>query len=123
MITQLQQVARTYATRRGLWMLGVFGLFSFGPSAAILIAGKDAQMPPPSLAAIAIVFPVGITCYVLVTQAKWQYCDSRARLLPGFNPPHLAALALLAVLALGVYPVVLTMSGRWSPLGVSACAV
>lgn len=123
MTSQVQQVARTYVTRRSLWLFGAFALFSFGPGATLLVAGGRVDKVPPMLAAVGLAFPAAITSFVLATQAKWQFCDSRARLIPEFTTPHIAVLAAIALFAFGVYPAVLTLAGGWNSIGVPACAI
>ncbi len=123
MTPQVQQVFGTYLNRRWLWALAGFGLISFGPSVAIVLTGEQFNKLPPALTSIAIALPTAIAAYVLASQAKWQFCDSRARMIPRFGGPHVVVLAALAVIAFGVFPAALSLAGHWSTLGVPACTI
>lgn len=121
MTTQIRQVAITYLTRRSLWLVTAFALLTIGPT---LLAGGVAADSRRDAAVVAM-FPVGfgsgILAWILLTQAKWQFCDPRARLLPHYARAHLAALLGLIVLGYGVCPPLGALLCQWNPLGVSAC--
>lgn len=122
MTAQLKQVALTYVTRRSLWLVALGGLLTLTPIAILALMHGSAPQFPVQLAATAIAFPTAILSFVLVTQAKWQFCNPRARVVPGFAGPHVAVILALGALAFGVYPVLLAAAGRWNVLGISACA-
>jgi hypothetical protein len=122
MIHQLPQVLLTYATRRSLWLVLAFGLLCVGPSAALAIVPDHAPGERAPFMMFSIGFATGVVGWILVTQAKWQFCDQRARLLPGFAGPHVAVLLAIAVVGLGLYPWALGAMGG-APLGIVACAI
>jgi hypothetical protein len=121
MTAQLKHVALTYLTRRSLWLVAGFTLLAIAPT---LLAGglnPDYRRNAAAIAMFPLGFGSGVLAWILVTQAKWQFCDSRARLLPGFARAHLAVLAGLILLGYGVYPPLSASVCRWNPLGVAAC--
>lgn len=67
-------------------------------------------------------FPVGGCVFLLNTQAKWQFCNPRARLLPGYAGSHLVMLAFILIAFVGILPLVAGQLGV-NPLGAMACAV
>jgi hypothetical protein len=122
MIHQLPQVLLTYATRRSLWLVLACGLLFVGPSVAL---AHLLELEPTHRAGF-LLFSVCATdfivCFVIVTQAKWQFCDSRSCLLPGFAVPHVLPLVTMAVLGLGLYPVIVG-ARIGTPWGLAACAI
>jgi hypothetical protein len=123
MTSRLKQVALSYATRRSLWLMAAFGAISIGPSAALLVVTSRPDAFKQSSVPFSVGFAAGICAWLLVTQAKWQFCDQRARMLPGFAGPHLFVLTLMAVLGMGAYPVAIASAGQLNTLGIAACSI
>jgi hypothetical protein len=123
MTAQLQQVALTYITRRSLWLMLAFGVVCCGPSVALSFIPEHSAGDHAPWAIFSVGFATGIVAWILLTQAKWQFCDQRSRLLPGFAVPHLAVIAAIAILGMGLYPWAVAAAGGISPLGFAACAI
>jgi hypothetical protein len=118
MTPQLQQVLRVYiANRQTWWILGWMTLMSL-PGFAMLSSRNGPQFAAAQL----IAFPVGGGVFLLSSQAKWQFCNPRARLLPGFATPHLAVLLTISVALIGLMPLCVAFAGK-NPLGAAAFAV
>ena len=119
MTPQLQQVAQTYLTRRAAWIVAAFVAFTwvFSLIAPSLLTDEPVAAAP--LAGLA----AAVTGYALGIQAKWQFCNPRARLLPDFKRPHLAVPAAILVVCCLVYPLAVAQAARWSPLGALAFSI
>jgi hypothetical protein len=123
MTSQLQQVALTYLTRRWLWLVAGIAGVGFGPLAALSFFGPSSRRLDGSEALAVVGVATALVAFVVATQAKWQFCNPRARLLPGFSSPHIATLLALVVAGCGLYPLTLVLAGHWSLLGVPACSI
>jgi hypothetical protein len=124
MLRPLQAVILTYVARRSIWLILGFALLVTGPSIAMALMGKSAILNELlSTTTFSIGFPSGLAAFVLVFQAKWQICDPRARLLPGYMAPHLAVLAAIAVLILSALPLAIARGAGFGALGATACAI
>jgi hypothetical protein len=118
MSSQLQQVARLYlANRQTWWIVGWMTLMSL-PWFAML----RNDTAPRFIAAQVVAFPIGGCVFLLTSQAKWQFCNPRASLLPGFAAPHLRVLFAIAVVVIGLAPLSLGLAGR-NALGAAAFAI
>jgi hypothetical protein len=122
MTSQLQQVALTYITRRGLWLVAGIAFLGFGPMVAFTFA-PNLQRGDASKAIPIVGIAAALVAFVVATQAKWQFCNPRARLYPGFSSPHIAPLLALVVVGCGFYPLALVRALHWSLLGVPACSI
>ncbi len=119
MTPQLEQVAQTYLTRRSLWAVGAFALLSFGVALAVSILEPNEPIGALPIVGVA----AAVTGYALGIHAKSQFGNPRARLLPGFNRPHIAVLAAILIAWCGVCPLVVALAGRWSLLGALAFSI
>jgi hypothetical protein len=121
MTAQFKQVAITYVTRRSLWLVALFALVG-APMLVVAALDPGFRRSAPQTAAM---FPLGIggamLAWMLLTQAKWQFCESRARLLPGFARAHLAVLAGLIMLGFGIFPPLAALACGWNVLGAASC--
>jgi hypothetical protein len=119
MSPQLQQVAQTYLTRRSLWVVGAFALLAFAISLTFsLLEPNDPIGALPILGVAA-----AVTGYALGIHAKSQFGNPRARLVPGFNRPHVVMLAAILIAWCGVCPLVVALAARWSLLGAFAFSI
>jgi hypothetical protein len=123
MTSQLQQVALTYLTRRWLWLVAGIACLGFGPMAALSIFGPNSRRLDGSESLAVVGVATALVAFVVGTQAKWQFCNPRARLLPDFSRSHIATLLALVGAGCGLYPMVLALGGHWSLLGVPACSI
>jgi hypothetical protein len=119
MTPQFQQVAQTYLTRRSLWAVGAFALLSFGVSLAVSILEPNDPIGALPIMGVA----AALTGYALGIHAKSQFGNPRARLLPGFNLPHIAMLAAILIVWCGVCPLVVGLAARWSLPGALAFSI
>jgi hypothetical protein len=119
MTPQLQQVAQTYLTRRSLCVVAAFAVVSWAFSLVV-----TSLVPNEPLAALPTVgLAAAVTGYALGIHAKWQFCNPRARLLPGFKRTHLAMLAAILIVCCVVYPLVVVQVAHWNPLGALAFSI
>ena len=123
MPNQLPAVLSTYATRRSVQLLvalgGAFCLLAFFAAAAD--ARQGVRIKEEVLGLLA--FPTMIFAYLIASQGKWQFADPRSRLVPNFVANHLAVLACLAMLSLGLAPALLGWAARASALGAAATSI
>ncbi len=121
-LQQTKQVVLTYLTQRWpvLLMSGSF-LFVILLSYATLFGGEKGAEP------LQINFGLGMPIMMgsmwLLSIAKWQFANPRARLLPGFVGPHLGVLAAIFFLLLLLHPICLSMAGGLSTAGTLAFAL
>jgi hypothetical protein len=124
---QLPAVLSTYATRRSVQLLvALGGAFCLLVPLAMLIESKPTSQRPTNdieevLGLLAL--PTMIFAYLIASQGKWQFADPRSRLVPNFVANHLAVLACLALLSLGLAPALLGWAARASALGAAATSI
>jgi hypothetical protein len=123
MPNQLSAVLSTYATRRSVQILGALGvaycvLVFF---AALADSRQGASVDEGVLGMLT--FPTFAFAYLIASQARWQFADPRARLVPHFAANHVAVLAGLAILSLGLAPALLGWAAGASVLGSAAASI
>lgn len=120
---QLQQVALTYSTRRFVQaIVALSGAFCVLMLVAIWAdGGRKMSDSEGALGLLAI--PSVLFAFLLASQAKWQFVDPRARIVPRFATNHVALLVGLALLSLGLAPALLGWLFRANMLGSTACSI
>jgi hypothetical protein len=117
-------VLLTFATRRSFqWTILAGGLLYVLAIAAMWADPRETPLYRAQTALFIVGFPAGILGFLLVSQAKWQFVDSRARVLPRYASAHLRVLAIAAVIGLFVLPCVAGVAGRLNALGFAACSI
>src|SRR5690349_358284 len=107
---RLLWVVRCYALNRQIWwVVGWMALMTL-PAVAMMRGSPDPQRFG-LLAVQLLAFPVGGCVFLMNAQARWQFCNPRARLTPHFVGPHLAILASLAVAFIGGIPLIMSAIG------------
>lgn len=123
LLQQVKHVGLTYVTQRYLWWgVGLFSVFvapTLFASATSRGASADAAQPLMMSLGMPLLF---LTAF-LAAQVKSQFAHSRARLVPGFYPPHLTVLCGILLALLLVYPFTLAQLAGLEPLGVIAFAM
>ncbi|NOY40833.1 MAG: hypothetical protein GXP26_03210 [Planctomycetes bacterium] len=116
-----EQVLLTYTTQRWLLLLPGFILLATSAAYATVFAGgKGAEHLQMTFG---LGFPIMMGFIWLVSTARWQFANPRARLLPGFTGPHLGVLATVFVLILLANPLCLAMGAGLSTPGTLAYAL
>jgi hypothetical protein len=124
MFRQVEAVLMTYATRRSLWLMFGLGLLFIGAPTLVMITSMHGNSERDTQAAVYLLgFAAGGVGYVLLSQAKWQFADMRARVLPGFKLPHLTVAACLGAVGLVLWPLFVALLGGFNSLGCVACAL
>lgn len=117
---QVKQVVLTYATRRSLvFFAGLIGLIVVpGPIVASLSERVDhSRMAIHFLLA----WPAGFAAFWLVDQAKRQFSQPQAHLVAGYTTPHLAILAVGALVVFVAFPWFVASCCNRSALGATSC--
>ncbi len=117
---QLTAVLLTYATRRAMQLILGGGGIIYALAIFVLAMVTDSRTALPErvdAAFFILAFPAGFIAYLLATQAKWQFVDPRARLLPRFATPHLAVILGVALVGLLFMPGLAAIASRLSLLG------
>lgn len=123
MFELVKPVLLTYVTRRSMqWAVGLGGVVY----ALLIFAMAMSQQPrndfqPSSGGQVCMV--AMFIAYLLVSQAKWQFVDPRAKLLPNYARPHLAVLLAFAVVGLFFVALLAAISARLSIVGCLACTI
>jgi hypothetical protein len=123
MLELMEPVLLTYATRRSMqWTVGLGGTFYLLMTIAQAMSRRspnDAYRGEGS----SLAFMAMAIAYLLASQAKWQFVDPRARLLPRFARPHLAVLLGLLFIGLFLMPLLTAIVARLSITGCLACMI
>ncbi len=121
MFKQEQQVLLTYTTQRWLLLFpSLILLATIGTYVTVSIGGKGAEHLQMTFG---LGFPIMMGFIWLVSTARWQFANPRARLLPGFVGPHLGVLATVFVLILLANPLCLALGAGLSTPGTLAYAL
>jgi hypothetical protein len=124
MLRQVEAVLMTYTTRRSLWLVFSLALLFIGLPTIGMVSAKHGDDARNTQAALYLLgFAGGGVAYLLLSQAKWQFADPRARVLPGFVRPHLAVTAGIAAIGLILWPLLVAFLGGFNPLGCLACVL
>ncbi len=117
-----RQVLLTYTTWRWIWffvpmtlllmLLGFFGSLSRDTDKAMLFS-----------AVFGIGIPICAGMQLFVAVSKWQFANSRARLIPGYTGPHLRVIGTVLGIMLVANPLVFSLLQGISPLGPLAFAL
>jgi hypothetical protein len=117
-------VLLTYATRRSIQFYVIGGGLLYALFLLALVAqSREASLHRAQAAMFMVGFPAGVIGFVLLSQAKWQFVDPRARILPNFATPHIATLATAAVAGLFGLPCLAGGLARLNILGFAACSI
>jgi hypothetical protein len=124
---QIKQVVLSYVTQRYLWwIIGFLALVSVPQ--LLMFASQPPQFAnapgTPLELAPGVLFPLGMPILMLlpfvIGQVKTQFAHPRAKLMPHFLPAHLAVLVLLLLGFFFVYPLLISIVLRCSPIGLLA---
>jgi hypothetical protein len=115
---QIKQVGITYVTHRWAPLIALAAIvLVIVPNLIAATSGAGVADRAPAILFL-VGFPMLFVTMFLVLHAKSQFAHPRARLMPGYAGPHLAALGG-AVLGLVVfYPLVIAWCTRIDPLGI-----
>lgn len=119
---QLTAVLSTYTTRRSVQILFALGCVFYLLTFFAALDSRHDRSDSESIVGV-LAFSVMIFAYLLASQAKWQFVDPRARIIPRFATNHLIVLAGLALLSFGAAPALLGWSVRMNALGFAACSI
>lgn len=119
---QLTAVLSTYTTRRSVQILFALGCVFYLLTFFAALDSRHDRSDSEGVVGV-LTFSVMIFAYLLASQAKWQFVDPRARIVPGFATNHLIVLAGLAFLSVGAAPALLGWSVRMNALGFAACSI
>jgi hypothetical protein len=120
MFEMIKPVLLTYATRRSVqWGIGLGGGFYLLIIFAMAMHdhSRYGEFRTGGGSGFIGAFASAFAAYLLVSQAKWQFVDPRARLLPGFARPHLLVLTALAVIGILLAPLLEAIAARLSVVG------
>ncbi|BBO36406.1 hypothetical protein [Lacipirellula parvula] len=123
MPNQIPAVLSTYVTRRSVQLLLALGVtYCVLIFFAALADSRHGIHDEEGVLGL-LTFPTLAFAYLIASQARWQFADSRARLVPHFAANHLAVLAGLALLTLGLAPALLGWAAGASTLGAAAVSI
>lgn len=122
-LQQLKQVGMTYVTQRYLWWVAGLLSIAVAPSVVVSATSRGASADAAQPLMMSLGMPMLCLIAFLAAQAKSQFAHARSRLVPGYYPPHLAALCGVFSAMLLVYPFALAQMSGLEPLGVIAFGI
>jgi hypothetical protein len=119
-VEQTRQVGVTYVTHRWAALITLVALvLVIVPNLIAAISRRGPAEGAPAYGFL-VGFPALFVTMFLVLHAKAQFANPRARLMPGFAGPHLAALGGAVLGLVVLYPLVIAWCTRIDPLGIVA---